>query len=472
MNEPFSVIKLAPAARNVNVGLICSRLRRTTDREAIADAMTEVAALPCSPEGLLLRSSVAAGGGLESVKTALLAAHGDVRLQCKAANALASLCMSEEVARGFSAAPNSSAVVDRLGDMLRSRSQWAQADAAGCLGWLIGNIEGTALHEIVPFVTQLMVKYTITDDEVFIREERQRSERGSWRRNRISKAGDNRGGGGGGGVGRSSGGSKESNQDEADQEQARERMDTIRVYTLIFLLKASHTDPSTMPAMVEAGAIPGLLRHLASAREESPYSQQQRQWQQQQQQENPAVHEGFHTRQKGRIFGGHRHRTDEDLDHEQKDQSSPSFLLAARLLYAFSVDSSVRKSLLEAKCLPPLIRIRRRLQAAEAAAAAAGTAAGSTVEPELACIGTKDLEGKTALLAGKGALAVEEEGADLGNQTAHPSSRCTAAGNENSSCSERGVKQMDGESGQPPLEAMVGFLVDQLVGRASPASGH
>lgn len=121
--------------------------------------------------------------------------------------------------------------------MLRSRSQWAQADAAGCLGWLIGNIEGTALHEIVPFVTQLMVKYTKTDDEVFIREERQRNERGSWGRNRISKAGDNRGGGGGGGVGRSSGGSKESNQDEADQEQARERMDTIRVYTLIFLLK-------------------------------------------------------------------------------------------------------------------------------------------------------------------------------------------------------------------------------------------
>lgn len=131
-----------------------------------------------------------------------------------------------------------------------------------------------------------------------------------------------------------------------------------------------------------------------------------------------------------------------------------------------------RKSLLEAKCLPPLIRLRRRLQAAEAAAAAAGTAAGSTVEPELACIGTKDLGGKTALLAGKGALAVEEEGADLGNRTAHPSSRCTAAGNENSSCSERGVKQMDGESGQPPLEAMVGFLVDQLVGRASPASDH
>lgn len=47
------------------------------------------------------------------MKTTLLTAHGDVRLQCKAVNALASLLMSEEVARGFSAAPNSFAVVDR-----------------------------------------------------------------------------------------------------------------------------------------------------------------------------------------------------------------------------------------------------------------------------------------------------------------------------------------------------------------------
>lgn len=120
--------------------------------------------------------------------------------------------------------------------MLRSRSQWAQADAAGCLGWVIGSIHGTALHEILPLATQLMVKHTTTDDEVFIREERQREKRGAWGPNRSSKASDNRGGGSGD-ASRRSGGSKGRNQDQADQDQARERMDNIRVYTLIFLLK-------------------------------------------------------------------------------------------------------------------------------------------------------------------------------------------------------------------------------------------
>lgn len=120
--------------------------------------------------------------------------------------------------------------------MLRSRSQWAQADAAGCLGWLIGNMHVTALHEILPLVTQLMVKHTTTDDEVFIREVRQRDERGAWGRNRGRKAGRGRGGGGGR-VYHGSGENRGGNQDQADQDQARERMDNIRVYTLIFLLK-------------------------------------------------------------------------------------------------------------------------------------------------------------------------------------------------------------------------------------------
>lgn len=118
--------------------------------------------------------------------------------------------------------------------MLRSRSQWAQADAAACLGWLVGHIQGTALHELLPLVTQLMVKHTTTDDEVFLREEKQREGRKSWGRNRGGKA--RSGGGRHGGGGATSGGSGE-NDRGLDQEQARERMDNIRVYTLIFLLK-------------------------------------------------------------------------------------------------------------------------------------------------------------------------------------------------------------------------------------------
>lgn len=117
--------------------------------------------------------------------------------------------------------------VHRLGDMLRSRSQWAQADAAGCLGWLIGHIQGTALHELLPLMTQLMVKHTTADDELFLREERQRKDRRSLERNRSGKVGG----------GYANGGAVESTTDLEQDNQARERMDNIRVYTLIFLLK-------------------------------------------------------------------------------------------------------------------------------------------------------------------------------------------------------------------------------------------
>ena len=130
--------------------------------------------------------------------------------------------------------------VRRLGDMLRSRSQWAQADAAGCLGWLIGHIQGTALHELLPLVTQLMVRHTTTDDEVFLREEREREDRKSWGRNRGGKATGGGGGGGGrrgGGYSSTSGDGGENGKDLNQDDQARERMDNIRVYTLIFLLK-------------------------------------------------------------------------------------------------------------------------------------------------------------------------------------------------------------------------------------------
>lgn len=65
-----------------------------------------------------------------------------------------------------------------------------------------------------------------------------------------------------------------------------------------------------MPAMVEAGAIPGLLRHLANSAEEPLSSRQQ----------------------------------------AEIDQQSPSLLLAARLLYAFSLDPGVR-CVLQFSCL-------------------------------------------------------------------------------------------------------------------------
>lgn len=109
--------------------------------------------------------------------------------------------------------------------MLRSRSQWAQADAAGCLGWLVGTLAGgTSLHELMPLVTRLMVRHTTKDDEVFIIEERQREQQAVWGRSRSSNSSGGRQGGRGGGV-------------CYKEDQARERMDNIRVYSLIFLLK-------------------------------------------------------------------------------------------------------------------------------------------------------------------------------------------------------------------------------------------
>lgn len=117
--------------------------------------------------------------------------------------------------------------------MLRSRSQWAQADAVGCLGWLVGNISATALREIIPLTTQLMVKHTMTGDEVFIQQEREREEQATRGRNRSGKGS----GGGGGGGGRGMRQAWKSEAEGSKEEVARERMDNIRVYSLIFLVK-------------------------------------------------------------------------------------------------------------------------------------------------------------------------------------------------------------------------------------------
>lgn len=138
----------------------------------------------------------------------------------------------------------------RLNDMLRTRSQWAQADAMCCLGWLVGIMADTALHELVPLVTQLMVKHMETDDSIFIEEERRRKERPRWGSNSSgsgrgqdswrSTGGRSGGGGGGGGQQQFRRNKGVLQQDNAGVEEAvRERIDNIRVYSLIFLLKVS-----------------------------------------------------------------------------------------------------------------------------------------------------------------------------------------------------------------------------------------
>ena len=71
----------------------------------------------------------------------------------------------------------------------------------GCLGWLVGNISAAALPEIIPLVTQLMVKHTMTGDEVFIQQEREREEQATRGRYRSGKGFDGGGGRGRGGRG-------------------------------------------------------------------------------------------------------------------------------------------------------------------------------------------------------------------------------------------------------------------------------
>lgn len=89
-----------------------------------------------------------------------------------------------------------------------------------------------------------------------------------------------------------------------------------------------------MPTMVEAGAIPGLLRHLASSTQEPCSSQQQRQLPKQ---------EAFGAARGGGGTCGRHNRTDGGLDQQAENgQPSPSLLLASRLLYAFSLDPGVR----------------------------------------------------------------------------------------------------------------------------------
>lgn len=92
-----------------------------------------------------------------------------------------------------------------------------------------------------------------------------------------------------------------------------------------------------MPAMVEAGAIPALLKHLASGAKEAPLSQGQQQYQEQQ------GDDAVSAAQRGGAVGRQNPPTREVVDQgDVVEQTSPSLLLAARLLYAFSLDPGVR----------------------------------------------------------------------------------------------------------------------------------
>ncbi|CAN0386391.1 unnamed protein product, partial [Ectocarpus sp. 8 AP-2014] len=271
----------------------------------------------------------------------------------------------------------------------------------------------------------------------------QREQQAVWSRSRSSNSRGGRGGRGGGG------GDKE--------DQVRERMDNIRVYSLIVLLKASQADPSTMPAMVEAGAISGLLMHLATAADCTSSSQQQQQ-QQQQQQRTPKKQETDSARAGG-VFGQRHHGTDGNAADGGGDQTPPSLLLAARLLYAISLDPGGRSSLLEAKCLPPLIHLRRQLHAEAAAEATATTEASATtaaVQPALEC--TKrpaDPNSGSAAFARKGGTKEVEKEAFVGNQQAQHSGGDVATGDSSSEPDVGGI------------EGIVSLIVDQLVGRSN-----
>lgn len=82
--------------------------------------------------------------------------------------------------------------------------------------------------------------------------------------------------------------------------------------------QASHAEPSTMPAMVEVGTIPALLKHLASKPFSPPSDKCPR-----------GKGDAFVRRQAGGV-------------EQEESGESPSFLLAARLLYAFSSDPDGR----------------------------------------------------------------------------------------------------------------------------------
>ncbi|CAN0152993.1 unnamed protein product [Ectocarpus sp. 13 AM-2016] len=210
--------------------------------------------------------------------------------------------------------------------------------------------------------------------------------------------------------------------------------------------------------MVEAGAISGLLMHLATAADCTSSSSSSSQQQQQQQQRTPKKEEAESARVGG-VFEQRRHGTDGNAADGGGDQIPPSLLLAARLLYAISLDPGGRSSLLAAKCLPPLIHLRRQLHAkaaAEATATAEASATTAAVQPALEC--TKRPAGTnsgSAAFARRGGTEEVERVAFIGNQQAQHSGGDVVTGDSSSEPDVEGI------------DVIVSLIVDQLVGRSN-----
>ncbi|CAN0556312.1 unnamed protein product, partial [Ectocarpus sp. 12 AP-2014] len=140
------------------------------------------------------------------------------------------------------------------------------------------------------------------------------------------------------------------------------------------------------------------------------------------------------------------------------DQTPPSLLLAARLLYAISLDPSGRSSLLEAKCLPPLIRLRQQLhaEAAEATATAEASASTAAFQPTLEYTKRPAIPNSgSAAFARKGGTEEVEKEAIIGNQQAQHSGGDVATGDSRSQPDVEGI------------EVIFSLIVDQLVGRSN-----
>lgn len=119
-----------------------------------------------------------------------------------------------------------------------------------------------------------------------------------------------------------------------------------------------------------------------------------------------------------------------------------------------------RSSLLEAKCLPPLIRLRRQLHAeaeTEATATAEVSSTTAAVQPASECAKRPARpNGDSAAFARKGGTEEVEKEAFVGNQQAQHSGGDVGTGDNSSS-----------EPDVEGIEVMVSLIVDQLVGRSN-----
>lgn len=112
-----------------------------------------------------------------------------------------------------------------------------------------------------------------------------------------------------------------------------------------------------------------------------------------------------------------------------------------------------RSSLLEAKSLPPLIRLRRQLQAA---------AAPTAVKENPASVTREVPDGVVAASVEEKALSVPCDEGVVGDRNAQTKGGRVASGDRRST-----VVALDESNVQPPLEVMVGLIVNQMVGKAS-----